>query len=169
MNRGAVAGLGGTEQEGIAKWAAVHEQLGPPPGGAGIAGPLDEALDLNWPDGVGDGNQRPGQVSAPHGGQALRRRLSRRNVEPELAIGVQLEADCRVGEGEGRHTSPAARVSEESGAEELPPRRGIEEQPADGDRGAALARRVGDLVQASTGDGDLGADPVRFGRGHREA
>jgi hypothetical protein len=52
---------------------------------------------------MGRGKQCARQVTAPDRGQPIGGILPRRDLQPELAIGVKFETDRRVRQGERRH------------------------------------------------------------------
>ncbi len=142
MDRRAVAGLGGAHQERIAERTAVHEQLGAPAGGPGIARTLGEAAHPDRPDGVVhrtrvSARSRPQTAASRRrvawpGGTCSRVRPSSSSSNPMAGC-----ASARVAT-----TSTIARDSLAAGAEEFPARGRIEEEPPDGDGGSPLARRV---------------------------
>ena len=76
MDRGAIPGLRGPDEEGILERPAVHEELGAPAGGLRIGRALDESVDPEGARRIRHRNQRARPARAPQTPrQALLRRL----------------------------------------------------------------------------------------------
>src|SRR5262245_43701125 len=134
-DRRSIAGFGGPDQERIAEWPAVDEELGSAAGGTGVTGALDQSFDPDAADPVLDRDQGRGEVATPDRGQPLGLGLARGDLQPDQPIDHQLESDRGVSGGQDPDRVPGGPSFARDRAEKLPAGGGIEEEAPNGDGG----------------------------------
>ena len=161
MDGGAVSRLCRAQEERVLEGTAVHEELSASPRRLRIAGTLHVTFDPEGSRRVGNRHQCPCDGPAPHRGEPLLgQSVPAGTVSRVGAIDLQVETGLRMGERQGRDGLVRGASLAGSGAEKFPAGWRVEEERANRHRRAAAPHRVGDAVESSAADGELGAGAV---------
>jgi hypothetical protein len=145
----AVTSLGGADQKRISERSPIDEQLSTPAGRLSVARTLHIAADLKSSGGILNRNQRPCEISTPHGSQSFRRILLGRYRQAASAIHVQLEPGLGMREGQRGNCLVRRPCLARRRTKKLPTRGRVEEKATNGNCRSPLSSRGCDALQTS--------------------